>query len=179
MARLINANYFRLGPYRKWTSSWTAEGKKYRIYLKEDFLLSRFIKHFCNNYGMPLFTYDERRWKIVEDFHLEPESQKEVVNDNSFRLYHIGLYFSHVRIHRKGSILQIDIYFMDAKLENKRLSTPWSSESISSTIFQSPLMAVHPSRYSEAFIQLIMTCLTLLDKSEDVLKILGGKRRIT
>jgi len=61
MGHLVNANAFRLGYSKKWTSSWIEESKLYKQYLQEDFIIFRFIKLFFTQYSIPLFNSTYKR----------------------------------------------------------------------------------------------------------------------
>jgi hypothetical protein len=85
---------------------------------------------------VPLFTYNYPRWEFQDGERLPERPHSELIIPNTFKEPNIRLFFSHSRLHRIGTTLEIDIYFLDAKLEVRRFFTGWSSRPISSKIYR-------------------------------------------
>jgi len=106
MGHLVNANAFRLGYSKKWTSSWIEESKLYKQYLQEDFIIFRFIKLFFTQYSIPLFNSTYKRNN--RDKKSTKDSGKAFINPNQFVDY--TFIFSHVSVSR-AHFLGISCYF--------------------------------------------------------------------
>lgn len=89
---------------------------------------------------------------MVDGDRQERESQKDLIIENSFRGFHIGLIFSHLSIRRKN-FLEIHVFFVDSKLESRRLRMATSRDS--SGLFLRNAMKYHPTVYYDTFTKIL------------------------
>lgn len=141
MGYIIDARFFRLGNNTgNWSSSWVADGHKYNVYLNEDFILNEFIKNAFLLDGVPHCTYRKRRWFSNNNQGLEKKKEPHRFTytiDNPFMRAGGDLMLSHVCLNRKGIFFDIQIYLLDAELEDIRLNFDVEgTKTISNIIFE-------------------------------------------
>jgi hypothetical protein len=135
MGYIIDARFFRLGYTSKWSSAWVADGHKYNVYLNEDFIFSEFIKKTFLLEGVPHFTFTRHRWWNDALIKKPKEPRRDTFSlDNPFTRAGGDLLLSHICLNRKGRFMDIEIYLLDAELEDLRLNVDTEGTKTASTL---------------------------------------------
>jgi ribosomal protein S3 len=128
MGRPVNANAFRLGYSKTWSSVWVARKRLSKIYFQKDFLITTFITSFFTQYTTPLLAVrNEHRYADNDS------SGHDNIIANPF--IELAIVFSNIRISRTQT-LEITCSFLDALVLEWRYEINHGLKNASSSYFE-------------------------------------------